>query len=218
MSGLVYAIDDDPNVRDLLVVLLSSVAIATRTFASASQFLQEISPTNAGCLFLDVRMPETSGLDVLDCLRRRGFGLPVIMMSCYADVPMVTRAFKAGVVDFVEKPFNPQDIIEKVQQIFALDQFRSGGASADVEQRLASLSARERQVLELILKGLRNKEIAAELGVGQRTIETHRANLMKKMACKSLLELIQRISPPNKADLQPRPTLQSRTNRAAVKR
>lgn len=197
MDKLVYIVDDDADVRALLVALLSSVSIPTRTFASGVEFLREVDRSYQGCVLLDVRMPEMSGLEVAEHLRRRELGLPVLLMSAYADVPMVIRALKAKAVDFVQKPFNSQDLLDRIQQAMAEAGSRparavSVGAAA---QQLESLTRRERQVLDLILAGRLNKEIAAELGIGQRTVETYRAHVMRKMGCKSLVELIRTMAP-----------------------
>lgn len=197
MPPAVYVVDDDADVRALLVALLSSVAIPTRTFASGVEFLREVDRSFHGCVLLDVRMPEINGLEVAEHLRRRGFDLPVILMSAFADVPMVIRGLKARAIDFVEKPFNSQDLVDRVQQVLAQVGPRSAAVlpGGTLAQRLDSLSRRERQVLEQIVAGKLNKEIAAELGIGLRTVETYRANVMKKMACKSLVELIHAVSP-----------------------
>lgn len=193
---MVYVIDDDADVRALLVALLSSVSIPTRTFASGVEFLREVDRSFSGCVLLDVRMPEMSGLEVADHLRRRELGLPVVLMSAFADVPMVIRAMKAGAVDFVQKPFNSQDLLDRIQQALAQARQRPAGALAgSAAQCLESLTRRERQVLELIVVGKLNKEIAVDLGIGLRTVETYRAHVMRKMECRSLVELIQAVGP-----------------------
>lgn len=191
MPKQVYIVDDNADVRALLVALLSSVSVPTRTFSSGVDFLREVNRSFEGCLMLDVRMPDMSGLEVCEHLRRRRLRLPVILMSAFADVPMVIRAMKAGAVDFVEKPFNAQDLLERVQTVLAQSE-EAGEAAAGYAVDV--LTARERQVLDRILAGKLNKEIAAELGIGQRTVETHRAKLMRKLGCKSVVELVRNMA------------------------
>lgn len=193
MTGSVYIVDDSPDVRAMLAALLASVSIPTRGFASGVEFLQAVSRSYAGCVLMDVRMPEVSGLEVLAHLRRRDLHLPVILMSGFADVPMVIKAMKLGTVDFIEKPFNSTDLLECIQQALARDaaERAARGGSGEVAQRLDSLSKREREVLGKVLAGKRNKEIAGDLGISQRTVETHRGNVMRKMGCVSVVELVQ---------------------------
>lgn len=192
MSKVVYVVDDDDGVRALLSALLLSVSIPTREFASGVEFLRVVNRSFDGCVLLDVRMPQISGLEVCEQLRQRGIQLPVVLMSGFADVPMVIRAMKVGAIDFVQKPFNSQDVLERIQHALASTEIRSmpGGEAV---QYLDALTPRERQVLELAVTGKLNKEIAAELGIGQRTVETHRAKMMKKMACRSMVELMRKL-------------------------
>lgn len=197
MQNVVYIVDDDPDVRALLAALISTIRVPTRAFASGMEFLHHVDRSWHGCVLLDVRMPQIGGLEVAEQLRRRDLHLPIVLMSGFADVPMAIRAIKAGAIDFVQKPFDSEDLLERVRQ--ALD-WNHACPAADfpcqvADPQLKDLTRRERQVLDLILAGKLNKQIAAELGIGIRTVETHRAQLMRKTACRSLAELIRTASP-----------------------
>ena len=187
----VYIVDDDAEVRGGLVALLSTVSIPTREFESGIEFLQLLRRNFHGCVLLDVRMPDMSGIEVCEQLRLRESDLRVILMSGYADVPMVIRGMKAGAVDFVEKPFNPQDLLDRIHEALALDPGRpaTDQPGAEILRRLETLARREREVLDLILIGKLNKQIADELGIGLRTVESHRAQIMQKMGCSHVVDL-----------------------------
>lgn len=193
--GAVYIVDDSTEVRALLSALFASVSIPTQQFHSGAEFLRVVDRSYSGCVLMDVRMPEMSGLEVAAHLRRRKLNLPVILMSGFADVPMAVKAMKLGAVDFVEKPFNSQDLIERVQQALAgyAEERAAFDEASESYQRLKSLSPREQEVLERILAGRKNKEIAYELNISLRTVETHRAAIMRKMECASVAELVQRV-------------------------
>lgn len=193
-DSIVYIVDDDPSVRDSLTWLIESVGHPVRCFASPVEFLRDCRDDVPGCLILDVRMPEISGLDLQEQLRTRGFRLPIIIVTGHADVPMAIRALKAGAFDFIEKPFNDQLLIERIQQaiehcqsLTEKDQRRRGA-----RERLATLTTRERQVLDGVVAGKSNKQIARELDISIKTIEVHRANVMNKMQADSLPELIRK--------------------------
>ncbi len=192
MSPLVYIVDDDDAVRESLQRLFESVAIAVSTHASAQGFLDHYDPRRPGCLVLDVRMPGMGGLDLLDRLRERGIELPVIIITGHGDVPAAVRALKSGALDFIQKPFNPQVLLDRVQQAIEQDQAirRRAAARSDAVRRLSKLTAREHEVLELVLAGKANKVIAIDLAISERTVEFHRANIMKKMQARSLPELV----------------------------
>lgn len=206
MTGFVYIIDDSADIRAFLSALLASVSIPSRIFASGIDFLQAVNRAYAGCILMDVRMPGMSGLEVVTHLRRRDLRLPVILMSGFADVPMVIKAMKLGAVDFIEKPFNSTDLLERLQQALAQDAAErvAQEETGSFRQKLDALSRRERQVLDLVLAGRKNKEIASDLDISKRTVETHRSSIMKKLGCGSLVELVQAAST-LAAPLQPPP-------------
>ncbi len=191
MEPLVYVVDDDPAMRESLTFLINSVGLEVRAFASAPEFLAAYTEYHPACLVLDVRMPGMSGLELLEKLRADGVAVPIIMITGFAEVPVAVRAFRNGVTDFVEKPFTDQDLLDRIHK--ALQREREHAVAyarrADIRRRLERLTERERQVLDGVLNGLSNKQIAAELGVSPKTIEVHRAHMMNKMGASSLLEL-----------------------------
>jgi two-component system response regulator FixJ len=188
----VFVVDDDRAMRDSLRWLLESVGLTVRTYSTAAAFLREYEPAQPGCLVLDVRMPGMSGLDLQAELVRRGAGLPTIVVTGHAEVPMAVRAVKAGAVDFIEKPFSDQHLLDRVRQALEIDRLEREvrHRREAARRRLESLTARERQVLGLVVAGKANKEIAATLGLSPKTVEVHRAHVMSKMAVDSLAELI----------------------------
>ena len=189
----VYIVDDDPDMRDSLRWLLKTVGLRSVTFSSAGEFLQRFSGEGPACLVLDVRMPGTSGLDLFEEMNARGLRMPVLFITAYADVPMAVRAMKSGAVEFVEKPFNGQVLLEKVQRAVEDDTVRiSRESGLDEVLREAGKTDREgaREVLGMIRDGRPNKEIAARLEVTPRAVELRRASLMKKLGVSSLPELL----------------------------
>jgi FixJ family two-component response regulator len=168
------------------------VGLRAQTFASASEFLRDFRPDAPGCVILDVRMPDTSGLDLFEELVARGEGMPVIFITAYADVPMAVRAMKSGAVEFVEKPFNRQTLLDRVQRAIKDDVERRGRTAARdrLARRFRRLTDKEREVLELIKEGRPNKEIASRLGITPRAIELRRSSLMRKLGVGSLIELL----------------------------
>jgi two-component system response regulator FixJ len=190
---IVFVVDDDRAMRDSLRWLLESIGLSVRTYATAADFLSDHDPAQPGCLVLDVRMPGMSGLDLQTELAKRGSELPTIVVTGHAEVAMAVRAVKAGALDFIEKPFSDQLLLDRVRQALEIDrQSREVRVRReDARRRLASLSAREREVLTLVAAGKANKEIAAALGLSPKTVEVHRAHVMSKMAVDSLAELIQ---------------------------
>ena len=190
---IVFVVDDDRAMRDSLRWLLESICLSVRTYATAADFLSDHDPAQPGCLVLDVRMPGMSGLDLQTELAKRGSELPTIVVTGHAEVAMAVRAVKAGALDFIEKPFSDQLLLDRVRQALEIDrQSREVRVRReDARRRLASLSAREREVLTLVAAGKANKEIAAALGLSPKTVEVHRAHVMSKMAVDSLAELIQ---------------------------
>jgi two-component system response regulator FixJ len=191
-SFVVHIVDDDEAVRQSLAFLLSTAGIPVRVYESATSFLAGLATLQAGCLITDVRMPEMTGLELLQQLRGKGIKLPVIVITGHGDIPLAVEAMKCGALDFIEKPFAEESILRAVRA--AEDRIKKleprSGEEAQVASRLASLSERERQVLDGLVAGHANKVIAHELGISPRTVEVYRANLMTKMQAKSLSELI----------------------------
>jgi two-component system response regulator FixJ len=188
----VLIVDDDTDVRDSLRALLESAGFQVRDFDSAKKVLADGGVRQGACLIADIRMPDMDGLELQEELKRRGIGLPVIVVTGHGDIPLAVRAMKAGALDFIEKPFNGEMMLESVKRaIVHSSENRSQAALAEVAQgRISALTARERQVLEHLVAGRANKMIAYELDISPRTVEIHRAHLMEKMQAKSLSELI----------------------------
>lgn len=192
----VFIVDDDEAIRDALSWLFQSRGVPVRSFASAEDFLAEWRPGLSGCLLLDIRMSGMSGLDLFDRLREVSASLPVIFLTGHGDVPMAVSALKKGALDFVEKPFNDNELVDRVIEALALSaQRREREAdTAGIASRLANLTARERQVMDLVLAGKLNKVIADDLGITMRTVEVHRAHVFEKMGVKTAVELAQLLS------------------------
>lgn len=188
----VFIIDDDAEVREAIELLMKSVGLATRSFASAQDYLDQFDAGLAGCLVLDVRMKGMSGIDLQERLGREPIHPPVIIITGHGDVPMAVRAVKAGAVDFIEKPFHDQTLLDAVHRAFDQDADNRGEASrlADIQERLTRLTPREREILQQVVAGKRNKVIAADLGISQSTVEAHRAKVMEKMEARSLSDLM----------------------------
>jgi len=187
-NRIVHIVDDDEAVRQSLAFLLSSTGLAVRLYDSATAFLAGLASVKGGCLITDMRMPDMTGLELLHQLRAKACGLPAIVITGHGDVALAVEAMKAGAVDFIEKPFDQEAILTAVKA--ALERGGEGGDTAAIAARLASLSERERQVLEGLIAGHPNKTIAYDLGISPRTVEVYRANLMTKMEARSLSELI----------------------------
>lgn len=188
----VFVVDDDSEVRETLKWLVESVGLKIETFASAQDFLNAYDPNRPGCLVTDVRMPGMSGIELQAKLMAEEVTLPIIIVSGYADVPTAVRSMKGGAIDFVEKPFNEQMMLERIQLSILEDarlrQKRAQGERA--RARLNSLTPRERQVMDLVIMGKSNKQIARELDISPKTVEVHRSNVMAKMKAQSLAELV----------------------------
>ena len=189
---IVYVVDDDGSVRDALKNLFRSVGLRVEVFGSAPEFLQSKLLDVASCLILDIRLPRLSGLDFQADLARAGIHIPIIFMTGHGDIPMTVRAMKAGAVDFLTKPFRDQDMLDAVTTAIERDRNSRSEARAlsDLHARHATLSAREQEIMALVTTGLMNKQIAAEIGVAEITVKIHRGHIMKKMAAKSLAELV----------------------------
>jgi two-component system response regulator FixJ len=189
---VVHIVDDDEAVRQSLAFLLSTAGIPVRVYESATSFLAALATLQAGCLITDVRMPDMTGIELLQRLRAKDIKLPVIVITGHGDIPLAVEAMKSGAIDFIEKPFAEEAIIRAVRS--AEDRAKKLGRrseeDAEVVARVASLSERERQVLDGLVAGNANKIIAYELGISPRTVEVYRANVMTKMQAKNLSELI----------------------------
>ncbi len=189
---IVHVVDDDPAVRDSLAFLLDTAGLVSRTYDSAVALLAEAARLAPGCIVTDVRMPEMNGLEMVRKLAEMGVRHPVIVMTGHADVPLAIEAVRAGVKDFIEKPFDDEALLASVRAALA---DRAGtaereGQEAEVRERIASLSTRERQVLDGLVAGHANKVIAYDLEISPRTVEVYRANVMTKMQARSLSELV----------------------------
>lgn len=194
-SATVFVVDDDEAIRDSIGWLLSARKMAWQGFPSAEDFLAHCDSEHplAGCLLLDIRMGGMSGLQLFDLLSERGCTLPTLFLTGHGDVPMAVAALKKGAFDFVEKPFNADELIQRLQQALEKDasQRNARAGAASVQGRLTQLSVRERQVMDCILAGKLNKVIADELGISMRTVEVHRARVFDKMAVRTAVELAQ---------------------------
>lgn len=190
---IIYLVDDDEALRDSLVWLLESQGFKVEAFASAEAFLRVWRPEFNGCLLLDVRMPGMSGLELHERLRAHYCTLPVIFITGHGDVPMAVSALKKGAFHFIEKPFNDHDLVDLVEKALAADRDRQRVAASreTIEARLATLTQREREVMELILEGKYNKVIADDLSISMRTVEAHRSRIFDKMDVRSAVELAQ---------------------------
>jgi two-component system, LuxR family, response regulator FixJ len=188
----VYIVEDDAAVRDSLAWLLSSIKLPVKAFASADEFLEALDPAPAGCVLIDVRMPGTSGLQLQEILKDRAANLSVIIVTGHADVPMAIRAMKAGAIDFVEKPFNDQHVLELVSNAMEKNTraLQKIAQNSEIRGRYDTLTSRETEVFRGLIAGLPNKTIAADLGLSQKTVEIHRAKVMRKMRAKSFAELV----------------------------
>ena len=192
---IIYLVDDDEALRDSLVWLLESQGFKVEAFASAEAFLRVWRPEFNGCLLLDVRMPGMSGLELHERLRAHYCTLPVIFITGHGDVPMAVAALKKGAIDFIEKPFNDAELLRLVSQCLVSERESRARRrqDAEVSRRLDQLTQREREVLDLIIVGKLNKQIADVLGISIKTVEVHRARVMEKMAAQSLAELVQNV-------------------------
>jgi two-component system response regulator FixJ len=189
-NRVVHVVDDDDAVRQSLAFLLSAAGLQVRLYDSATAFLAGLASLQAGCLITDVRMPSMTGIELLRELRAKACRLPVIVITGHGDVPLAVEAMKAGAIDFIEKPFDEEVLLSAVHRALERRDSEENGDGAAVAARLASLSERERQVLEGVVSGHPNKTIATDLGISPRTVEVYRAKLMTKMQAKSLSELI----------------------------
>jgi two-component system response regulator FixJ len=188
----IYVVDDDDGMRRALDALLSTVGYKTAVFSRPSEFLAGFKPDTAGCLVLDIRMPDMSGLEVQQQLNRMGSMLPVIFITGHGDVPMAVQAMKEGAFEFIQKPFRDQDLLDRINHALKQDAENRNTVArrADVQHRLESLTPRERQVMDMVVDGAANKVIAIDLALSERTVEIHRAKVMEKMGARSVAHLV----------------------------
>ena len=188
----VFIVDDDQAVARSLRWLIESVRLKVETFPSAQAFLDGYDATNSGCLVLDVRMPGMSGLDLQERLAAQRIHVPIIFITGHGDVQMAVRAVQAGAFDFVEKPFNDQDLLDRIQKAIARDADQRGkdAQRAQLRALFVSLTPREREVLDLVVEGMSNKAIANSLGLSAKTVEVHRAKVTDKMHARSISDLV----------------------------
>lgn len=191
-DAVIHVVDDDPAVRDALEMLLEQHGLKAVTWPGAAELLQGLTPEVPGCIIADVRMPGMDGLQLQEELGRRGAMLPLIILTGHGDIPMSVRAMRRGAVDFLTKPVAAATLLASVKEALDQDAERRRRASAaqSSSARLATLTAREREVMDLAVKGLPNKEIARRLGISHRTVEIHRARLMQKTGAQTIVELV----------------------------
>ncbi len=192
---VVFVVDDDQGVRESVKILLRSIGVEAETFESGDDFMEKYAPDRPGCIVLDVRMPGMSGLELQEKLVSVGCTLPIIFVTAHGDVPMAVEAVKAGALDFVQKPFRDQELIDKIQEAFTEnDRVRKKLQDLGrINERIDSLTPREREVMDMVVDGKANKVIAIDLGLSQRTVEIHRARVMSKMAVDSVSQLVQMV-------------------------
>jgi len=191
-NPVVFVVDDDEAVCESLCLLIEDVGLEAKTFNNALQFLSGYDPSDGGCLVLDMRMPGMSGLELLSKLHEWGIGIPAIVITGHADVPTAVAAMKAGAVDFIEKPFRHQVLLDSIQEALRRDarMRHQRRDRQDTQSRLRLLTPREREVLDHLITGKTNKNTAYELGISQKTVDFHRANIMEKTGVGSLVELV----------------------------
>lgn len=191
-QSVVHVVDDDEAVRDSISMLLDTVGIAHRLYGSAVEFLDAHGAGTRGCVVLDIRMPEMTGLELQEELNRRGIGLPIIFITGHGDIPMAVEAMRRGALDFIRKPFADDDLLGRINEALARDAEAQTEriALAELKQRYATLSPRELEVFARVADGQANKVVAIELGISERTVEIHRAQVMQKMGARSLAQLV----------------------------
>ncbi|MGC2259578.1 MAG: response regulator transcription factor [Candidatus Sulfotelmatobacter sp.] len=191
-APVVFVVDDDPIVCTSMKRLIRTLGLEVQTFNTAQEFLRAKRPNAPGCLVLDVRLPDLSGLDLQQELAKARVDLPIIFVTGHADIPMSVRAMKAGAVEFLTKPFREQDLLEAIQHGIAQDREtrERRAAISELQQRLDSLTPREHEVFPLVVSGLPNKQIADQLGASEKTIKVHRGQMMRKMEAESLADLV----------------------------
>jgi len=194
-ASVVFVVDDDPSVRRAIKLLLESIGLEVELFGSAQEFLPSGPTKGPSCLILDVRLPGVSGLDFQRQLAEANINIPIIFISAHGDVPMTVRAMKAGAVEFLTKPFRDQDLLDAVQSALERDRARRQREAgiATLRERFESLSAREREVVAMVVCGMLNKQIAAKIGITENTVKVHRSRAMEKMQAQSLADLVKMV-------------------------
>jgi len=206
-GSVVFVVDDDESVRDAIRTLLKSVGIQAEVFGSTEEFLHFPKPQTPSCLILDVRLPGTTGLEFQDQLNHLGIRIPIIFITAHGDIPMTSRAMKAGAVEFLTKPFQKQELLTAIHQAIDRDRvWRDEEAQlSGLRARFEKLTSREKEVMDLVVSGMLNKQVAGQLGVSEVTIKIHRARVMQKMEANSLADLVRAAEM-----LKPRPSHKSR--------
>jgi len=194
LDPIIFVVDDDEAVRLSTEMLIRSMGLHVESFEAAAEFLEDFDPQQPGCLILDIRMPGMSGLELQEHLNEIGATIPVVFVTGHGDVPMAVNAMKAGAVDFIQKPFRDQELIDRVHA--ALDRDSESRLESQVQEKIQErvdlLTSREFEVMELVVEGQANKEIAFDLGLSPRTVEIHRARVMSKMTAESLPDLVRK--------------------------
>ncbi len=195
-DATVYVVDDEEAIRHSLEMLIGAVGLKVRVFSSAASFLETFDPSLRGCIVADLSMPGMNGLEMQERLNALDCRMPIIFLSGHGDVPAAVRALQKGAVDFLEKPFNPKILLERIEQAVNADSELSAAAekSAQINDRIAQLTAREREIMILVADGKSSKVIALDLGISERTVELHRSRMMKKMSARSVADLVRMIS------------------------
>ncbi len=195
-DATVYVVDDEEAIRHSLEMLIGAVGLKVRVFSSAASFLETFDPSLRGCIVADLSMPGMNGLEMQERLNALDCRMPIIFLSGHGDVPAAVRALQKGAVDFLEKPFNPKILLERIEQAVNADSELSAAAekSAEINDRIAQLTAREREIMILVADGKSSKVIALDLGISERTVELHRSRMMKKMSARSVADLVRMIS------------------------
>ena len=191
----VFLVDDDLASRESIDLLLKSVGLPLKSFATAQEFLDQLEPAQQGCLILDVRMPGMSGLDLQQRLKEQGIDLPIIIISGHADVPMTVRAIRNGALDLIQKPFNDQHLLDRIHEGLEenLNRLNRKEQTSEVLQRVKLLTPREREVLDMVVSGKTNKKIAEELAISRKTLDIHRSKVLQKMEAESVADLVRMV-------------------------